>query len=441
MNEVPFCHPWNETRIGDVADVIVGGTPSTSVDRYWGGSVRWMASGDVHQKRIVDVLGRISHEGLNASNAKVVEPPAVAIALAGQGKTRGTAAIVLVPLCTNQSVALIKPRGPRLDVAYLYHCFEFRYEELRSRSAGAGRAGLSKGLIEAIPVPLPEEHVQRKIAEVLDNIDRVIGQGESLIAKYLRVKIGLMQDLLRHGIDEDGQIRHHNTHEFRKSHIGLMPTEWEALTLGSVASSAVDGPFGSNLKTEHYVEGGGVRVVRLQNIGVGKFEDADKVFVSNEHAIRLRRHRVQGGDLLVAALGDERHPLARACLYPLEHPDGIVKADCFRFRLVPERASHGYVSNVLNSEIVRPQVEAMAQGVTRERVNLTKVRGIVIGLPPKKEQEEILTILDAQDLLITTQERQLSKFRRLKTALMQDLLTGRVSVEPLLETGVAASQT
>jgi type I restriction enzyme, S subunit len=214
--------------------------------------------------------------------------------------------------------------------------------------------------------------------------------------------------------------------------LGQIPEEWDVVPLGSLAVSAVDGPFGSNLKTEHYVVSDGVRVVRLQNIGAGRYEDEDKAFISINHAAKLQRHNVRAGDLLIAALGDEKHLLARACLYPMDHPDGIVKTDCFRFRLMRDRASNGYVMSVLNSRAVRPQIEALGQGVTRDRVNLTKVKSIVIGLPSIREQNAIYSVLETQEQMLAQWQEQLFKLRRLKTGLMQDLLTGKVSIEPLL---------
>src|ERR1017187_3112684 len=137
-----FSHPnWEVRRLGDVAEIILGGTPSTEVRGYWGGTIPWMSSGEVNKKRVFEADGRITEAGLAASNATLVDPPAVAIGLAGQGKTRGTAALVNIRLCTNQSIALIKGLNGFLDTNYLYHNLSGRYEELRTRSAGGGRAG------------------------------------------------------------------------------------------------------------------------------------------------------------------------------------------------------------------------------------------------------------------------------------------------------------
>ena len=232
-SSVSFTHPWPEKPFGDIGKVTVGGTPSTAVPNYWGGNVPWMASGDVHLKVITDVPTRISCLGLKKSNATLVEPPSVAVALAGQGKTRGTAALVLCELCTNQSVALLKGDPGKLDTIYLLHNFAFRYEELRSRSAGGGRAGLSKQLLEQVPIPLPPVPEQTKMAEVLSTVDRAIEETEALIAKQQRIKTGLMQDLLTRGIDEHGNLRSEQFHEFKDSPLRRIPVEWDPMPFGS----------------------------------------------------------------------------------------------------------------------------------------------------------------------------------------------------------------
>ena len=68
---------------------------------------------------------------------------------------------------------------------------------------------------------------QTKIAEILSTVDQAIEQTEALIAKQQRIKTGLMQDLLTRGIDENGNLRSEDTHEFKDSPLGRIPVEWE----------------------------------------------------------------------------------------------------------------------------------------------------------------------------------------------------------------------
>jgi type I restriction enzyme S subunit len=296
----PFAHPWSEDFISNIGSVTVGGTPHTSMEKYWNGDVPWMASGDVNLKRIADVPKRITQLGLRSSNATLVDPPAVAIGLAGQGKTRGTVALVLCRLCTNQSVALITGHASKVATEYLLYNLEFRYEELRSRSAGDGRAGLSKQLIEQIPVPLPPLCEQNKIAEILSTVDRAIEQTEALISKQERIKTGLMQDLLTRGIDERGKLRSESTHKFKDSHLGRIPKEWRIVHLNEVAQISSGVTLGKCYVGPNTIE---LPYLRVANVQDGYFD------LREVKSIRVRtsdteRFQLQAGDVLMNEGGD-----------------------------------------------------------------------------------------------------------------------------------------
>ena len=181
----------------DYFTLATGGTPSTTVSEYWGGNIKWMVSGDVHKKRIFEVDGRISEKGYENSNATLIPKDSVLIALAGQGKTRGTVAINKIELTTNQSVAAVIPKRERVHPEYLYHFLDSKYQELRSISAGAGRAGLSLSILAKYAIGIPEKRSeQERVAGVLDDIDSRIRSEESYRSKLEKVRTGLTQDLL-----------------------------------------------------------------------------------------------------------------------------------------------------------------------------------------------------------------------------------------------------
>lgn len=196
QGDAPCERDWPEVLLKDCAEIRIGGTPSTSVSQYWGGPVRWMASGDIHLKRIRDVPGRITELGLLKSDARVIQPGAVAIALAGQGRTRGCVAITEVALCSNQSVALVTPRPEALDGEYLYQSLIPRYEELRARSSGSGRGTITKTILENLPIALPPLSEQRRIAAILRKVDSEIEAAERATDRLKEMKQGLARGLL-----------------------------------------------------------------------------------------------------------------------------------------------------------------------------------------------------------------------------------------------------
>jgi type I restriction enzyme S subunit len=201
-----------------------------------------------------------------------------------------------------------------------------------------------------------------------------------------------------------------------------LPVGWVHAKLEELASpepfAITDGPFGSSLKTEHYVVSG-VRVIRLTNIGAGSFLDEDTAYISENHFARLQKHEVVAGDLVTAALGD---PLGRTCLIPSDIGSAIVKADCFRFRCHP-LVDRLYMRGWLNSPQARQSFVERSHGIGRLRINLGDYRGTPVLLPPAAEQRRIVAKLDA---LLSRSKRARSELdrvpvlvRRTKEAVLQ----------------------
>lgn len=167
---------------------------------------------------------------------------------------------------------------------------------------------------------------------------------------------------------------------------------WPIVTLDTLRSdeprSITDGPFGSNLASRHYTDSG-PRVVRLQNIGDGRFVD-EKAHISQEHFESLRTHEVVAGDLLLASLGEV---LPRACLAPDTLGPAIVKADCIRVRL-GTRVDPRWVLYSLQRPEIRRWAESRVHGVGRPRLGLKVIRQIPIPLPALDEQQRIVDLLE-----------------------------------------------
>lgn len=192
-----FTADWKEVSIGSFTDCKAGGTPSTSVPAYWGGDIRWMSSGELNLKRVREVSGRITQAGLENSSAQFFPADSVLIGLAGQGKTRGTAAFNLVGLTTNQSIAAILPSA-RHDSKFLFYVMETKYKELRDLSdGGGGRGGLNLTIIKDVRVTVPELDEQEKVSEILWSMDDELDALTEQVSKLRMVKEGMMQDLLK----------------------------------------------------------------------------------------------------------------------------------------------------------------------------------------------------------------------------------------------------
>jgi type I restriction enzyme S subunit len=106
------------------------------------------------------------------------------------------------------------------DPGFIYQWSTYRLFRLQAAASMTGSAGQQRvpaSFLETFNMPAIDKPEQSKIAEILSTVDRVIEQTEALIAKQQRIKTGLMQDLLTRGIDEHGNIRSEETHQFKDS--------------------------------------------------------------------------------------------------------------------------------------------------------------------------------------------------------------------------------
>lgn len=193
-----FCSERKEYSINDITRaVITGGTPSTARQEYYGGDIPWLSSTEIHQKRITKPTAYITEMGLQNSSAKIAPEKSVLIALAGQGKTRGTAAYLTKPMALNQSLAALIT-NEKCNPEFLYYLIESMYLPLRELSSGdGGRGGLNKKLIKGVLVTIPVDvDEQEAIADALLSMDEEIRDLETERNKIIQIKEGAMDDLL-----------------------------------------------------------------------------------------------------------------------------------------------------------------------------------------------------------------------------------------------------
>lgn len=250
-------------------------------------------------------------------------------------------------------------------VAAVLNSPEGRLHLQRCASTTSGLNTISASDVRSTPVVLPPLEEQLRIMEVLDRSD-------GLRAKR-RQAIALLGDLAQSifvGI-------------FGSS-FGTMQRRWPMCSLGDLSTVFSDGPFGSNLKSSHYRDSG-VRVIRLQNIGVGRFVNDSAAFVSEEHFARLAKHTCLPGDVIIGTLGD---PNLRAFVQPPELPVALNKADCIQMRVDSRKVTSLYISSLLNQPSVGRAAKYLMHGQTRTRISMGQLRDMKVPVPPLQLQRE-----------------------------------------------------
>ena len=171
--------------LGEIGKCCAGATPSTKNDEYWNnGNIPWMSSGEVHQGVVRQTAKLITQLGFDNCSTKWLPSNTVVIALAGQGKTRGTVAITAIELCTNQSICGIIINRNDINNKYIYNYLRTRYNDLRRVSSGDGtRGGLNLKMIESYKFPYISFEKQNKIVSILDTFEASISNLEAQLAQ------------------------------------------------------------------------------------------------------------------------------------------------------------------------------------------------------------------------------------------------------------------
>lgn len=371
---------WEVCKVLDFTDVMTGATPSTENPDYWGGHILWMSSGEINKKFVYDVAGRITKEGYNSASTHMLPKNCVLIGLAGQGKTRGTAAINKIELCTNQSIGAILPSSDT-DADYLFYFFDSQYQNLRALSSGdGGRGGLSKGLLLNYDVIRPHDKAeQQRIASALSDVDALVAELDALIEKKRAIMAGTMQELLT------GKRR---LQGFSEPWVERTIEDFAKITTG--ASNTQDqAPFGifpfyirseSVMKSNRFLY------------------DCEGVITIGDGQIGKVFHYVNG-----------KFDLHQRCYLIYDFYDVDAKFFYYIF------------SAFFYERAIALSAKATVDSVRRDMIAKMKV-----DLPSLAEQHAIATILSDMDAEIAELEAKRDKYKEVRQGMMQQLLTGKI---------------
>lgn len=431
--DMPNHGGWRTAAIGDVCELVSRGTAPIYVDRS---EVRAIGQRCVTMAGFTAQHAR-GHSANSMSNTLLARPGDVLLNSTGTG-TIGRSCVFNEDgrFIVDGHVTALRPAKDALDSewlnALLRSTWGQRHLERYCFSGSTNQVELNRSPLLATQIPLPPINEQRAFAKVLDTLDTTIRQTEAIIAKLKRVKQGLLHDLLTRGIDANGELRPPQSeapHLYKASPLGWIPVEWDTTTLGRLSTDSTIGPFGSDLVASDY-RASGVPVVFVRDVKADRFEWKSNVYVSRSKASALSAHEVRSGDVVATKMG---LPPCVAAVYPESMPQGIITADIIRLRFDVSEVRPAWVSLSMNENSVIKQVEQITAGVTRAKVTLRDVRNIEIRFPPINEQDRILNRMASLDNRIAAEAAVLNKLYRQKSGLMDDLLTGRVRVTPLLE--------
>ena len=265
---------------------------------------------------------------------------------------------------------------------------------------------------------------QQSIANILSKTDQAIAHTEALIAKYTRIKTGLMQDLLTKGIDQNGNIRTEQTHKFKDSPLGRIPYEWECEKLNSVCNIYISGVD----KKTHF----GEKAVYLcnymdvySNREINAKIDYMQVTATDSE---IKKFQLKIGDVIITKDSETPDDIAVPTVVK-EVFDNLICG--YHLALIRPKSNllGGFLMFQLLNHSSKKYFGSLATGSTRFGLKLGSIENFPTFIPSLDEQYKLVSIIEKNQNLILEEMNNLTKLQSLKTGLMQDLLSGKVRVK------------
>lgn len=401
LSEVP--EGWRPTKLGDITDIKTGGTPSRKEDSFWGGEIYWMSSGEVWKKRVFDTKEKITEAALSRSAAKMLPKGSVMIALNGQGKTRGAAAILERDMTCNQSLAAVVP-SEKHDNYFMLYFIESQYQNLRNITGDNARNGLNLGLLKSYELVLPPINEQQRIGEILSSVDASIQATQAVIEQAERVKRGLMEQLLTGGLGSEAIAR------------GDVPEGWQSDELKECLCKIID--YRGKAPPKAAI---GIPLITAKNIRKGFLSFAvDEYIDAEQYNDWMTKGIPQAGDVMFTT----EAPLGNVALFPSEGlyalGQRVITLRC------NERLESSFLFYLLQSKFMEAEIQLRSTGSTAKGIKSKEFQKIKVPIPTIEEQLRTARILASFDASITEQKRILQQYAQTKRGLMDDLLTGKV---------------
>lgn len=387
-------HDWPLVRLGDVCEVVSGGTPKTSVEEYWDGDIPWVTPADLSKLKGLEVSAGerlITQRGVDKSSAVLL--PAGSVVLSSRAPI-GYVAIAQVPMATNQGCKSFIP-SPDIDARYLAHYLLSQKDVLQSLGTGATFKELSKSRAADIRIPLPPLDEQRRIAAILDEVEKVrFSQAAKLRCLYELV---------------DAR--------------GSKTAEEANVTKRLDELCDVQGGISLGGARKKYPES--APYLRVANV----FRNAIDLSEVKTVPIRegeLEKYSLLSGDILVVEAHGNRREVGRGAMLTESLEGHVYQNHLFRVRPHKGVDSETLVQ-LWNSPSVRKQILSIVSTTSGlNTTSISKIRSIQVPIPTSEVQAEFSELLHALTGLITQEKQQLNKVLELTSSLSARAFQGEL---------------
>ena len=394
---------WEIKKLGEVCDVIGGGTPSKKNSKFYEGDILWATVRDMKSEIISDTEFKITEEAVKKSSTNIIPKGNVIIATrVGLGKV----CLIEKDTAINQDLRGIVPKkSKQLDNGFLFQWFKSISHLIAEEGTGATVQGVKLPFIKDLLIPLPPLPEQQHIVSILDEAFAAIERSRNAAIKNLKNAKELFESYLQ-GVFENG--------------------DWEENKLGDLCLLITKGssPKWQGIK---YVDEPGILFVTSENVGEGKMLLNERKYVEEKFNLKDKKSILRKGDVLTNIVGAS---IGRTAIYDIDDVANINQAVCI-LRCNPKYILNNYLMNLLNSPFLKKILHDNEVNTARANLSLGFFNKLSIPCPTIDEQQTIVRQLDAlraeTKKLETNYQQKIINLEELKKSVLQKAFAGEIN--------------
>lgn len=348
---------WPMVKLGDICELIGGGTPSRANKTYWeNGSIRWISAKHIQEQKIVG-YELITKEAVKKSSTNIIpDNEVIVVTRVSVGKI----ALTDNEYAINQDLTGLCSDPKKIISPFLYHLINYKIDYLMQNAQGLGVKGIRRDFLANITISLPPLEVQEQIVAEIEQYQKVIDGARQVVENW-------------------------------KPRIKIDP-EWEMVKLGEVCEKITKGttPTTKGFKFEEE----GINFIKIESItNSGNFLKNKFAYINQECDESLNRSRIKEGDVLFSIAG----ALGRVALVTADILPANTNQALSIIRLEENsKISEKYLFYVLKSDLIQKSLINLKVGVAQYNLSLKQISELKIPHPPIQTQKEIIDQIEAE---------------------------------------------
>ncbi len=371
-------------RLGDLCNIVSGGTPSRSKEEYWrNGAIPWIKISNINGRYIEEADEYITELGLNNSAAKMLPKGTILYTIFA---TLGEVGILEIDACTNQAIAGINIKNDSIiNKDYLFYYLKSKKKYVNDVGRGVAQNNINMSILRQFEVPVPTLEEQKAITETLDKIEKIISSRKQQLQQ----------------LDELVKARF----------VEMFGDCENRVAINDLCSIITDGTH-----QPPKFQNEGIPFIFVSNLANNTVTYNSEKFISDETYNELiKRTPIEIGDILLTTVGSYGHPAV-----VVENRKFLFQRHIAYLKPIHNLVNSFYMHSAMLSPDVQRQIEEKVKGIAQKTLNLSEIRKIIIPVPSIEEQNAFEVFIKQVDKSKVAVQKALDEAQTLFDSLMQE---------------------